>query len=88
MERMSNEIANAFFIDNVSEENEQVIREMLNKAALEAMEWKEKQIIKKVNEFISNNFLININNHCVSKEDYYTLTELIRDLTKAMKGGK
>lgn len=37
------EIVNAFFIGEVSEENEQVIREMLNKAALEAMQWKDEQ---------------------------------------------
>lgn len=43
-ENKAKEIANAFFIENVSVENEQVIREMLNKAAFEAMQWKDEQL--------------------------------------------
>lgn len=42
-EEKANEIANAFFIENVSAENEQLIREMLNKASFDAMQWKDKE---------------------------------------------
>lgn len=48
-EQKANEIANAFFIENVSAENEQVIREMLNKASFEAMRWKDEQFEELLN---------------------------------------
>ena len=46
------QITNAFYIGEVSEENEQVIREMLNKAALEAMQWKDKQFAEEKQQWI------------------------------------
>lgn len=55
-------------------------------AVLDAMEWKEKQLINSVVDFISRSFYIGISNHIISKEEYYTLTELIRDIEQAMEG--
>ena len=52
-EQKANEIANAFFIENVSAENEQVIQEMLNKASFEAMQWKDEKF-KKVLDYAEN----------------------------------
>lgn len=62
MEHISNEekakhIANAFFIENVSAENELVIREMLKDASLEAMEWKEKEIKDRLTNVLYNHSL-------------------------------
>ena len=42
-EEKAKEISNSFIMENVSAENELIIREMLNKAALEAMDWKDVQ---------------------------------------------
>ena len=44
---------------------------------------KEKQRwIEKVADFINEHFYLNINNKAVSKNEYYTFTELIRDFNK------
>lgn len=62
-------------------------------AAMEMAEWKDKerkeqkqQIIDKAADFISKHFYIGIYNHVISKEDYYTITELIRDFEQTVKG--
>lgn len=62
-------------------------------AALAMAQWKDEQsakekqqLIDNAVDFISKRFYIGINNHVISKEDYYTLTELIRDFEQAMKG--
>ena len=44
------------------------------------------QWIDKAADFISKRFYIGINNQVTSKENYYTLTELIRDFEQTMKG--
>lgn len=44
------------------------------------------QWIEEAVDFISKRFYIGINNRITSKENYYSLTELIRDFEKAMKG--
>lgn len=58
-----------------------------------SMQWKDvqhakekQQWIEKAVDFISKRFYIGINNHVISKEDYYSLTELIRDFEQTMKG--
>jgi len=62
-------------------------------AALQMGQWKDEQHaqekqqwIEKAVDFISKRFYIGINNHITSKENYYSLTELIRDFEQTMKG--
>lgn len=62
-------------------------------SAMAMAQWKDEQHAKekqqwidKAVDFISKRFYIGINNHITSKEDYYTLTELIRDFKQTMKG--
>jgi hypothetical protein len=61
-------------------------------AALDAMQWKDEQheqekqqLIDKAADFISKHFYIGINNHITSNENYFSLTELIRDFTNSIK---
>ena len=65
----------------------------LQELLIKAMGWKDKQHaqekqqwIDNAVDFISKRFYIGINNHITSKEDYYSLTELIRDFEQTMKG--
>ena len=55
-------------------------------SALEAIEWKEQQMIDKACDFINQHFCITSNDRARSKEEYYNLTELTRDFIKAMEG--
>lgn len=48
----ANEIASLFVIENVSTENELIIREMLQKSAMEMAEWKDEQMKKMLVEFM------------------------------------
>jgi len=65
----------------------------LQELLIKAMGWKDEQHaqekqqwVDKAVDFISKRFYIGINNHITSKEDYYSLTELIRDFEQTMKG--
>ena len=65
----------------------------LQELLIKAMGWKDKQHaqekqqwIDNAADFISQKFYIGINNQVTSKENYYTLTELIRDFEQTMKG--
>ena len=64
----------------------------LQELLIKAMGWKDKQHaqekqqwIDNAADFISQKFYIGINNQVTSKENYYTLTELIRDFEQTMK---
>ena len=53
--------------------------------AMQAMQWKEQQLIDKACDFINQHFCITSNDHARSKEEYYNLTELTRDFINAME---
>ena len=44
------------------------------------------QLIENVADFINKHFYIGINNQVTSKENYYSLTESIRDFEQSMEG--
>lgn len=49
------------------------------------LEKEKQQWIKKVTDFISQHFYTSTSNHVISKKDYYSLTELVRDINQAME---
>lgn len=97
METISNEekieeLAEKSPINWISKEDKCTYRQGFVCGATKIAKWKDEQHAKekarwidKAVDFISKRFYIGINNHITSKEDYYTLTELIRDFEQTMK---